>query len=101
MTIFDTLTITSYTYIKGLDSIHLILENKDQGIGVRVGTDTGSDVYIKNILNITDSNSLDEIVGKTVKCNPSTVGSKIKYLEHLTKPIRMRVSRRIEWLPDY
>jgi len=101
MAIFDTLTITSYTYIEDLDSIYLILENKDQGTGVRVGTDIGSDVYIKNILNITDSNSLDEIVGKTVKCNPSIVGSKIKYLAHLTKPMRMRASRRIKWLPDY
>ena len=79
MTIFDTLTITSYDY----------------------NTDCGSDVYVKNILKITDSKSLDEIVGKTVKCNPSIVGSKIKYLEHLTKPMRMRASRKIEWLPDY
>lgn len=101
MAIFDTLTITSYDYNKDLDSIYLILENKDQGSRVRVGTDCGSDVYVKNILKITDSNSLDEIIGKTVNCNPSIAGSKINYLEHLTKPMRMRASRRIEWLPDY
>lgn len=101
MDIFDTLTVTSYTHIKDLDSIYLTLENKDQGVEVQLGTDIGSDVYIKNILKITDSNCLDEIVGKTVKCNRSIPGSKIKYLEHLTKPIRMRASRKIEWLPDY
>lgn len=101
MALFDTLIITSYNYNKDEDSISLTLENKDVGSLVSVGTDIGSDVYIKNILKITDSNSLDEIVGKTVKCNLSTLGSKIKYLGHLTKPIRMRASRKIEWLPDY
>lgn len=101
MAIFDTLTITSYTYIKDLDSIYLTLENKYVDDIFSVGTDLGSDVYIKNILKITDSNRLDEIVGKTVKSNRLTAGSKIKYLEHLTKPIRMHASRKIEWLPDY
>lgn len=101
MVTFDTLTITSYTYIKELDSIVLTLENKYIDDIFSVGTDLGSDVYIKNILKITDSNSLDEIIGKTVKCNSLTIGLNVKYLGHLTKPMRMRASRKIEWLPDY
>lgn len=101
MVTFDTLTIKSYTYIKDLDSFGLTLENKYIDDIFSVGTDVSSDVYIKNILKITDSNSLDEIIGKTVKCNLLTNGSKVKYLAHLTKPIRMRASRKIEWLPDY
>lgn len=101
MITFDTLTIKSYDYNKDEDSIILILENKDVKTVVSVGTDSGSDVYIKNVLKITDSNSLDEIVGKTVKCNLSTIESKIKYLGHLTKPMRMRASFRIEWLPNF
>lgn len=101
MDTFDTLTITSYTYIKDLDSIGLTLENKYIDDIFSVGTDLGSDIYIKNILKITDSDSLDEIVGKTVKCNSLTIGSKVKYLGHLTKPMRMHASRKIEWLPDY
>lgn len=100
MVTFDTLTITSYEYNKDEDSIILTLENKGVKTVVSVGADFGSDVYINNILKITDSNSLDEIVGKTVKCNLSTIGQKIKYLGHLTKPMRMRAYVELKWLPN-
>lgn len=101
MVTFDTLTITSYDYKKDEDSIHLTLKNKDEGTGVKVGTKFGSYVYIKNILMITDSKSLDEIIGKTVKCNQSTAGSKIKYLAHLTKPMRMSSTIQTKRLRNY
>lgn len=98
---FEQIKIISYSYNKEKDSIYLTLKNEETGACVSAGTDFGSDVYIKNILKITDSSELDEIVGKTVKCNKARLGTSIKWLQHLTKPIRMMASREIEILPHY